>query len=273
MVDVEKWIITVVLPRHVCCWCNCFRSCKITKRKRITTTEREYEHLTGRGGNKRRITDSDTAMIAGGNNVTKTFRHNVGTSYIFDKDDHPYYRANAAAKDEQMTAVRHYGMESVEQIYLRPDKLATYKNAIETKEDYDAFWDTMENQYGEAGKGFTLVDEKHQASATFTREQLYEKLRDVKDKPTAKYPKPQKRWCYFDEILNVFFKPDEVWLTLQGSQRVKEQHKAKVYIKYYHDYPVILFIDGNNTVLSFYRSNELVSTERFRNGLLIQKKR
>ncbi|MDE5703503.1 MAG: hypothetical protein K2H70_01630, partial [Bacteroidales bacterium] len=77
----------------------------------------------------------------------------------------------------------------------------------------------MEKQYGEAGKGFTLVDEKHRASATFTREQLYEKLRDVKDKPTPKYPEPQRRWRYFDEILGVFFKPNEVWISHQQSVR------------------------------------------------------
>lgn len=244
--------------------------CRCTVQKR---TEREYEHLTGRGGERRRITDSDTAMIAGGNNVTKTFRHNVGTSYIFDKDDHPYYRANAAAKDEQMTAIRHYGMESVEQIYLRPDKLATYKNAIETKEDYDAFWDTMEAQYGEAGKGFTLVDEKHQASATFTREQLYAKLRDIKDKPTAKYPEPQRRWRYFDEILGVFLKPNEVWISHQQSVRsFYQKENAKVYIKYYKEGAIILFCDNQNNALSFYKEREPKNLERFRIGLLIKKR-
>ncbi|MDE5575493.1 MAG: phage head morphogenesis protein [Bacteroidales bacterium] len=244
--------------------------CRCTVRKR---TAREYDHLVGRGGRTRRITDSDTAMITGGKNVPKTFRQNVGTSYIFDKDDHPYYKANAAAKAEQMTATKHYGMKSIEQIYQEPKKLADYQGNIKSKEDYDAFWDTMEGEYGEAGKGFTLVDEKHQASATFTREQLYVKLRDIKDKPNAKHPEPQRRWSYFDEILRVFFNPDEVWITFQGGKRVNEHYKAKVYIKYYQDSPMILFLNNHNIALSFYKSDGGSDVERFRNGVLLKKKK
>lgn len=132
----------------------------------------------------------------------------------------------------------------------------------------------MEASYGEAGKGFTLVDKKHQASATFTREQLYRKLRDIKDKPTEKYPEPQRRWSYFDEILEVFYRPDEVWVSNQGSgTRINNQVDAKVHLRYYEDGPVIMFLDSKNKVLSFYK--ELVSrnAERFRIGLLLQKKK
>lgn len=233
-------------------------ACRCTVQKR---TEREYEHLTKRGGESIHITDSTEAMKMGGGNVNKAFRHNVGTSYIFDKDGHPYYKANAAAKAEQMTATKHYGMRSIKQIYQRTDRLAGYQGNIKTKEDYDAFWNTMEAEYGEAGKGFTLVDEKHQASAIFTREQLYKKLRDIKE----------DRWCYFDEILKVFNKPDEVWVSNQGSgTKTYSQDGARIFLRYYEDYPIVLFLDSRNKVLSFYK--ETKDAERFRKGLLIQKK-
>ncbi len=138
-------------------------NCRCTVKKH---TDRKYNHLVDR--KRRTITDSETAQKIGGGSVKKTFRHNVGTSYIFDKNEHPYYKANAAAKAEQMTATKHYGMKSIEQIYQKPKKLADYQGNIKSKEDYDAFWDTMEGEYGQAGEGFTLIDAKHQASAYFS---------------------------------------------------------------------------------------------------------
>lgn len=242
-------------------------NCRCTVRKH---TDREYNHLVER--KRRTITDSETAQKIGGGSVKKTFRHNVGTSYIFDKNEHPYYKANAAAKAEQMTATKHYGMKSIEQIYQKPQKLADYQGSIKSKADYDAFWDTMEGEYGQAGEGFTLIDEKHQASAYFSRKQLYEKLRDIKDKPTKKYPEPQKRWSYFDEILNVFFNPDEVWISNQNSGNRYSQNGAIVYLKFYKDGSLILFTNSTNKVLSFYKEAVVKDTERFRIGLLKQKR-
>lgn len=130
----------------------------------------------------------------------------------------------------------------------------------------------MEASYGEAGKGFTLVDAKHQASATFTREQLYRKLRDIKDKPTEKYPEPQRRWSYFDEILDVFYKPDEVWVSNQESRQYKEA-TAKIYLKYYKDTPIVLFVNKYNNVQSFYRLKDKNMAQQFRLGILIQRKK
>lgn len=243
-------------------------NCRCMVKKRTT---REYEQIVNSGKNK--ITDGEEASKIGGKNVKKGFRHNVGTSYIFDKDDHPYFKANAAAKDEQMSATKHYGLKSVEHIYSNPEKLSKYQGSIRTKEDYDVFWDTMEAEFGEEGVGFTLIDEKNHTSAIFTRKQLYSKLRDLKDEPTQKYTSPQKRWNYFDEVMEVFFHPDEVWCSYQNDTRSRKKYLTTVHLKYYEDAPIVLFKNERDEVLSFYKNTEQKNVERFRIGNLLQKKK
>lgn len=249
-------------------------NCRCSVQKR---TEREYDRLKKRmerDENERWKMDGTEASKKAGRHVEKKFRHNVGTSYIFDKDDHPYYKAHAAARNEQLTATKHYGMKTISQIYENPGKLASYEGGIQSKEDYDRFWEKMENEHGEAGKGFTLIDRRNHASATFTREQLFEKLRDIKDLPTKKYPEPQRRWSYFDEILNVFHDPDEVWMSNQESgNRLNRQSNAKIYLRFYEDKPLVMFLDEQNEVLSFYKEQEPQNAERLRIGVLLQKKK
>ena len=253
---------------------NC--RCRVQKR-----TEREYDRMKKRleGDDARWKLDNTEARKKAGACVKKEFRHNAGTSYIFSKDDHPYYKANAAAKAEQMIATKHYGLLSLKDIYAPEDKkntkkdLAKYKGGIQNKGDYDRFWDEMEAEYGEAGKGFTLIDKKNHVSALFSRKQLFEKLRGIKDMPTKKYPEPQRRWSYFDEIRDAFYDPDEVWSTLQGESRTETQYNIKTYMKYYEDMPVLIYVNDRNEVASFYKSNNLSGMEGFRNGFLIRKKR
>lgn len=235
--------------------------CRCSARKR---TEREANHgksnYKGRSGES--MPDSELAQRIAGKVVDKPFRHNCGTSEIFQENGHPYYKACPTDSPKQLSAVRHYGMKPVENIYEYPDKLAPYRGSIKTKEDFNQYWSEMEEYYGKAGDGFALIDKKSSISAHFDRS-LMAKMRDKKD-----------RWNYFDEITEVFFKPDEVWGVYKGGERsgVKKEF-FNTYIKYYEDTPIVLLVNSDGRVDSFYKWDRALSNfEDFRKGLLKKKR-
>lgn len=93
-------------------------------------TEREYSHLKKQYESRAKTTmpNSETGQKIAGKVVAKPFRQNVGTSEIFERDGHPYFRANKEAKAMQLSAVKHYGMKPVKDIYLDERKLTKYKS-------------------------------------------------------------------------------------------------------------------------------------------------
>lgn len=235
---------------------NGWGPCRCSARKR---TEREYSHLKKQYESRAKIAmpDSETGQKIAGKVVAKPFRQNVGTSEIFERDGHPYFRANKEAKAMQLSAVKHYGMKPVKDIYLDERKLSKYKSQ---DTDFNEFWDKLEEKYGKPGEGFTLVDKRNQISAKFDPE--------LKDKIVKR-----KRTGYFSEVTDVFFRPDEVWATFQPSKnrRFGEEY-FNVYIRYYEDKPIVLLVDRDGVVNSFYRwDKSLEDFEKFRIGLLKKK--
>lgn len=227
--------------------------CRCTTRKR---TEREYERRLQNGTPP---PDSEEAQQRAGKVVAKPFRHNVGKSEIFERDGHPYFKANKDAKALQLSAVKNYGMKPVKDIYKNEQKLSSYKGSIKDVESFNDLWQSLTEKYNGTADGFTIVDRKRNISAFFD-EQLRQKIIN------------RERFDFFDEIEGILNKPDEVWATYKGSQRRSfKEELFNVYIRYYEDKPVVVLVNMEGRVDSFYKLNSLGQCEEFRTGLLKKK--
>ena len=231
--------------------------CRCSTRKR---SEREYEQKKQRheSRNRESLPDSEQAQKIAGKVVAKPFRHNVGTSEIFDKDGHPYFKANAKAKAVQLAAVKNYGMKPVKEIYGGVRNLSRYKGEIKNEIDFMDYWNILESHHGKPGEGFRLVDKKNKILATFDN--------DLKAKILSR-----ERYSYFDEVIEVFTSPDEIWGTYNSSERYGTEF-FDVYVKYYEDKPIVLLVNEDGRVDSFYKLKTVEQVEQFRAGLLKQRK-
>lgn len=234
--------------------------CRCSVRK---CTERDYEHRQKNyeGRSKSPMPTSEEAQKIAGKVVAKPFRHNVGKTEVFERDGHPYFKANAQAKEMQLSAVKNYGMKPAKEIYADSRNLSKYKKEIGNEKDYREYWDILESHYGKPGEGFTLTDKRQNISAWFDNT-LKEKMLE------------RGRYTYFDEAIDVFNNPDEIWGTFQMSKnrRFGEQF-FNAYVKYYEDKPLVLLVDKDGAVKSFYKwDREIEDFEKFRVGLLKQKR-
>lgn len=227
-------------------------------------TEREAEHRRRQAESRgRELPDEETAQKIGGRAADKQWRHNVGTSEIFERDGHPYFRSSKAARDMQLSATRNYGMPSVERIYDRPAWLSKYGQPLASREEYAAYWQRMRDEHPAAdGRGFTLTDKARGVMAHFP-ESLYDKMIN------------RGRMEYFGEAEAVFSDPDEIWYVLKGSKKQSLGTEIfTTYVKYYEDIPIIMPIDENGTVNSLYKwTGGLKDFESWRTGILKYKKR
>lgn len=232
--------------------------CRCTARK---CTGREYANKVKnyRGREKTPLPSSGEAQRMAGKVVAKPFRHNVGKSKIVFEDGHPYFKANADAKALQLSAVKNYGMKPVKEIYTNSRNLSAYKREIRSEEDYREYWRVLESHHGKEGEGFTLVDRKNNISALFDstlKEKLFQR----------------GRFDYFDEVIEVFHAPDEIWATRQASPKFGDE-LFNVYVKYYEDVPIVLLVNMDGRVDSFYKwEKDTGDFEKFRVGLLKQKR-
>lgn len=223
-------------------------------------SEREYAHKTGQweSRNKRPMPTSEEFQQMAGQSTPKMFRHNPGTSGVFDIDGHPYFKASAAARNMQLSAVRNYGMNPARKVYTDPSKLPGYHGGITSEESYNNYWRELERKHGKESEGFTLVDGKNNIMARFDP-QLREKILN------------SGRHYYFDEAVEVFTKPSEVWGVIKSGKRFEDEY-FNAYLKYYNDRPVVLMINKDGRVDSFYKLDTVEQAEQFRLGLLKQKK-
>jgi len=231
--------------------------CRCSTRK---LTERQYEHQRNRENGQNTETDSEEAQKLAGRCVAKPFRHNVGTSEIFDRDGHPYFKANKDAKEMQLSAVKNYGMKPVNKIYENPDNLSKYTGSVLSVDDYFNYWEQLESKYnkGIVGEGFTIIDRQTNISARFDRD-LMLKIAD------------RNRYSYFDEVENIMLNSNEVWGIFKGGVRRQEEF-FNVYIKYYEDCPVVLMVNNDGKVDSMYKIDDKSQYEDFRLGLLKRKR-
>ena len=228
-------------------------------------TQRMADHAVEQYNSRRPsdpMPDSDEAQRMAGKCVAKPFRHNVGTSEIFERDGHPYFKASKEAGELQLSAVKNYGMHTLVEIYNNPSRLAAYKGSITNEEELKNYWKKLEQKHGDGhGEGFSLVDRSTNITARFDRK-LMQKMID------------RNRHTYFDEVTRVFFKPDEVWGSIQsGNSHHSTQGMFNLYVRYYEDKPIILLVDSDGNANSFYKWEKgLNDFEKFRRGLLKHKR-
>lgn len=220
--------------------------------------------LTARQADRMKKIDSETAQKIGGRATTKMWRRNVGTSEVFSPDAHPYFRASERAKISQLSAVKDYGMPSVERIYSRPSRLSQYRKGLDGVEQYTRYWQQMATRHPAAdGDGFTLIDSSRKVMAHF-------------DNALRQKIEQRGRWDYFDEAARIFEQPDEVWGIEKSGDRHFNNEYFIAYIRYYQDSPVLLIVNASGRVDSFYRwgnGNDLRNFEDWRKGVLLYKKR
>lgn len=221
--------------------------CRCTVQK---LSERDYNHQKKAGQ-----IDSEQAQKLAGQSTSKEFRNNVGTSEVFTKDGHPYYKSSRDAAEKQLSATKHYGLKGVDQIYGYPAKLAKYVGSITNRQEYENFW---KNRQGADGT-FTLTDKRTDIAAKFDQA-LKQKMVD------------KDRFLYFDEAINTFEKPDEVWGVFKGAKKHLENEFFNVYLKYYDDKPIVLLVNKEGKVDSFYKLDSIKQAEQFRLGVLKYKK-
>lgn len=221
--------------------------CRCTVQK---LTERDYNHQKPKDQ-----PNSETAQKIAGKTTPKEFRNNVGTSEVFTKDGHPYYKASKDAAEKQLSATKHYGMRTSVEVYNNPSKLASYKGSITDRQDYESLW----KEHQGADGTFTLTDKRLDITARFDQA-LKQKMLD------------RDRYQYFDEAFETFEKPDEVWGVNLGGKRQEMNDFFNVFIKYYEDKPMVLLVDKKGKVDSFYRLDEIKHIEQFRVGVLKYKK-
>lgn len=222
-------------------------------------TERTANHAISKY--KGKMPESEEAQKMAGKVVAKPFRHNTGAAQmVFSPDKHPYFKENADAKALQLSAVKNYGMKPAKVIYDNNQQLSHYSGDITDKASYLKYWESLELKYGKTGNGFTLTDKRNNISASFDNA--------LKEKIIVR-----ERYGYFDEILNIFQSPDEVWGTFKsGNKRGFKEEFFNVHIRYYEDKPVVLLINKDGRVDSFYRLDTVDAVEQFRVGLLKRKR-
>jgi len=172
-------------------------------------------------------------------------------------------RASERAKTSQLSAVKDYGMPSVERIYSRPSRLSQYRKGLDGVEQYTRYWQQMATRHPAAdGDGFTLIDSSRKIMAHF-------------DNALRQKIEQRGRWDYFDEAARIFEQPDEVWgIEKSGDKNTYKKEKFTAYVRYYQDSPVLLIVNASGRVDSFYRWDRgLGNFEDWRQGVLLYKKR
>ena len=172
-------------------------------------------------------------------------------------------RASERAKISQLSAVKDYGMPSVERIYSRPSRLSQYRKGLDGVEQYTRYWQQMATRHPAAdGDGFTLIDSSRKVMAHF-------------DNALRQKIEQRGRWDYFDEAARIFEQPDEVWgIEKSGDKKLFKKENFTAYIRYYLDSPVLLIVNASGRVDSFYRWEKgLGNFEDWRKGVLLYKKR
>jgi len=221
--------------------------CRCTVQK---LSERDYNHQKPKDQ-----PDSEQAQKIAGKTTPKEFRNNVGTSEVFTKDGHPYYKASKDAAEKQLSATKHYGMRTSVEVYNNPSKLASYQGSITNRQDYENLWKECQGANGT----FTLTDKRLDITAKFDQA-LKQKMLD------------KDRYQYFDEAANVFGKPDEVWGIFKGAKTHLGKEFFNTYIKYYDDKPIVMLVNKQGRVDSFYKLESIKQVEDFRVGVLKYKK-
>jgi SPP1 gp7 family putative phage head morphogenesis protein len=194
------------------------------------------------------LADSEHAQKLAGGHVDKEWRFNVGKTEIVYRGDHPYFQTVPGKDIKQLDAVTNYKMPKVEEIYEKRDKMPT-ASGFSSADDFKAWYGEQMTRKSELTRSEILFDS------------------ELRDKLIAK-----DRIGYAKELLSTLDKPDEVYYQWAAATRAKDE-EFTVFIKYFLENPIVLLVNTENRVESFYMTDDLDKVKKFRRGILRYKKR
>ncbi len=178
------------------------------------------------------LTEDDESYARGKNaKLAKPFKTNVGKTFSALPEDHPYYKNISGIVDRkhQLGAVKHYGMDTIETIYNNPNKLSNYKKELETKEEYENWWDDKVKKYGTGkDKEFSYQSKATGHNILFDNK-LFNKRKTISE----------ERFKYINEVTLILDDPDEVFTLIKDKTKGTSE-ATTTYIKYYKNEPIIV---------------------------------
>lgn len=183
-------------------------------------------------------------------NIPPLFQKNIGQTKVIFSKDHPYYKAGGA-NPEELTAVRNYGMATIEQLYKKYEFPAKIK--IGSTTEANSWWT---DQAPGVRADFFVKDVNG----------VVVKMDDAFRTNTL----DSDNWTYIANIKDVLEAPDEVWSIRIGDKL------DRYYVKYYKESPVVVSVVSLPELVDGMRAEELQTSAKLisniRRGTLIYKK-
>lgn len=180
------------------------------------------------------------------------WKHNTGTSELFNRQGTVYFKAMPGEGEKQLSAVENYGMLPVDRIYERSSKRFPPSEGFESEADFSVFWNKVAGNKGE-------IKLQDSTGLTLTFPEI---LRDQTI--------DQGHWTMAKSAIALLKNADEIWDTLENKP---QEALVRKYIGYCNRNPIILLADQKGIVQTFYPWDKLRGDlDKLREGLLIHRR-
>ncbi len=192
----------------------------------------------------------------------KGFAYNSGAKkMIFDENSHPYF---ADFDENNLTAVNHYGMRTVENIYKKTENLSA-RNSEWTQEQFKTEWEKLSKEANLKDNPNSFILETVLKDKLLFDNDLFEKITGKKA--------TEARWALASNLKDIVTNPDEVWSGYNKTSNYDGY--ILTYIKYYQDKMIVVVCNlGGDEVIkvsSFYEVKR-TSIDALRKGILMHRK-
>ena len=202
---------------------------------------------------KQKLTPADTDIatkVAEKEVKDSYWKHNTGTSELFNRNGTVYFKAMPNEGEKQLSAVENYSMPSVERIYEPNSNKFPSALGFENETDFKKFWTEKADQKGE-------IKLQDRTGLTLTFSDLF---RDQAIK--------NGHWKIAKSAFVLLKNADEVWGSLDSNESI-----FRKYIGYYKHKPLVLIANEHGLVSDFYEWNgSLTDLEEIRTGILITRR-
>lgn len=201
-------------------------------------------------------TTTDQALEKGKGAIrNRMFKNNPGKSGQIFKSSHPYFKS-APFDLQSLSAVDHYGLKTVEDLYSRSNKFPASIDQFKTKEAFESWWkDQLE---GSSEKDLFTVNNSALENVITLNKKLKKDLLVGNDWKNAK------------DLVSVIKDPDEIYNKTNSSGKII----TSTFLKYYNDLPVMVVTQTNSRlniteIILTKRLKANKSADAFRVGLLM----